>query len=69
MNELVKEAQTLSATALEQVRCLTEELIAVKTDRDREHNFRLHFQGEALKYKQKYHLAVEALALERLRRG
>jgi hypothetical protein len=62
------ETRQVSEAALEQIGCLTEELIAARTDRDREHNFRLHFQGEALKYKQKYHLAVESLALERLRR-
>lgn len=66
MNELVKEAQTLSATALEWVRCLTEELIAVRTDRDRQENFRRLFQREALKYRDKYHLAAEALTLSRL---
>lgn len=68
MNELIKEAHTLSATALEQVRCLTEELITVRADRDRQENFRLFFQRQALEYERRYHETVETLALERLRR-
>jgi len=66
MANLVEKAQTLSATALEQVKCLTEELIAVRTDRDRQHNFRLLFQRQALEYKRRYHETIEALILERL---
>lgn len=66
MTDLVKEAQTLSATALEQVRSLTEELIAIKTDRDRQENFRYLFQRYALEYEQKYHQTRESLIRARI---
>ena len=69
MQKLVEEAQTLSATALKQVRRLTEELIAARTDRNREHNFRLFFQKQALEYERRYHKTVEGLILERLSHG
>lgn len=54
------------ANLVDQVRHLTEELIEMQTDRDRQENFRRIFQREALKYRDKYHLAAEALTLHRL---
>ena len=54
---------------VEQVKHLTEELISVRTDRDRQENFRRVFQRKALEYKRRYHETVEGLILERLSHG
>ena len=54
------------ANLVDQVRHLTEELISMQTDRDRQENFRRLFQPKALEYKRRYHQTQEALVLERL---
>lgn len=57
------------AKLVDQVRHLTEELIEVQTDRDRQENFRLFFQRRALEYKRRYHETMEGLVLERISHG
>lgn len=54
------------ANLVDQVKQLTEELISMQTDRDRQENFRQIFQQKAFEYRRRYHETVEALVLERL---
>lgn len=66
---LVNEAREASETALDQIRCLTQELARVTTDRDRQRNFCLFFQKQALDYEHKYHQSAESLTKERLKQN
>lgn len=63
---LADDTREITETALEQIRCLTEELAAVTTDRDRQENFRVLFQGQAMKYRNRYHETLETLYRERI---